>query len=34
MGFDDSALFRQEKIANMRDIDEEEPSELEAKPMV
>ncbi|EDO9690393.1 ADP-forming succinate--CoA ligase subunit beta [Campylobacter fetus] len=31
MGFDDSALFRQEKIANMRDIDEEEPSELEAK---
>ncbi|RUT51280.1 ADP-forming succinate--CoA ligase subunit beta [Campylobacter fetus] len=31
MGFDDSALFRQDKIANMRDIDEEEPSELEAK---
>ncbi|EAK0829791.1 ADP-forming succinate--CoA ligase subunit beta [Campylobacter fetus] len=31
MGFDDSALFRQEKIANMRDTDEEEPSELEAK---
>lgn len=31
MGFDDSALFRQEKIASMRDLDEEEPSELEAK---
>ncbi|CZE48249.1 ADP-forming succinate--CoA ligase subunit beta [Campylobacter geochelonis] len=31
MGFDDSALFRQPKIASMRDLDEEEPSEVEAK---
>lgn len=31
MGFDDAALFRQERIANMRDLDEEEPSEVEAK---
>ncbi|MSN96284.1 ADP-forming succinate--CoA ligase subunit beta [Campylobacter sp. FMV-PI01] len=31
MNFDDSALFRQEKIANFRDLDEEEPSEVEAK---
>lgn len=31
MSFDDSALFRQEKIASMRDLTEEEPSELEAK---
>lgn len=31
MGFDDAALFRQEKIAAMRDLDEEEPSEVEAK---
>ncbi|ASM40262.1 ADP-forming succinate--CoA ligase subunit beta [Campylobacter sp. RM12327] len=31
MGFDDSAMYRQEKIAKMRDLDEEEPSEVEAK---
>lgn len=31
MSFDDSALFRQPKIASMRDETEEEPSEIEAK---
>ncbi|PSM52729.1 succinyl-CoA synthetase, beta subunit [Campylobacter blaseri] len=31
MSFDESALFRQNKIKIMRDLDEEEPSELEAK---
>lgn len=31
MGFDDAALFRHENIAAMRDLDEEESSEVEAK---
>lgn len=31
MSFDDSAMFRQPKIAQMRDLDEEEASEVEAK---
>ena len=31
MGFDDNALYRHPEIAEMRDLDEEEPTELEAK---
>ncbi|NLY03517.1 MAG: ADP-forming succinate--CoA ligase subunit beta, partial [Campylobacter sp.] len=31
MSFDDSAIYRQSEISQMRDIDEEEPSEVEAK---
>ena len=31
MGFDDNALYRHQDIAEMRDLDEEEPTELEAK---
>ncbi len=31
MGFDDNALYRHPDIAEMRDLDEEEPTELEAK---
>lgn len=31
MSFDDSALFRQERILSLRDFDEENPNELEAK---
>ncbi len=30
MNFDDNALFRQEKIKEMRDLDEEDPMEIEA----
>lgn len=30
MGFDDNALFRHQEIRNLQDLDEEEPSELEA----
>ncbi len=30
MGFDDSAIFRQKDIENMRDLSEEDPAELEA----
>ncbi|MEE9395093.1 MAG: ADP-forming succinate--CoA ligase subunit beta [Planctomycetota bacterium] len=30
MNFDENALFRQKKIAELRDIDEEEPTEIEA----
>jgi succinyl-CoA synthetase beta subunit len=30
MGFDDNALFRQSEIMNMRDLNEEDPSEIEA----
>jgi len=31
MGFDDNALYRHPEIAEMRDLDEEEPTEVEAK---
>jgi succinyl-CoA synthetase beta subunit len=31
MGFDDNALYRHPDIAEMRDLDEEEPTEIEAK---
>ncbi len=31
MGFDDNALYRHPDIAEMRDLDEEEPTEMEAK---
>ncbi len=31
MGFDDNALYRQDSIASMRDLSEEEPTEVEAK---
>ena len=31
MGFDDNALYRHPDIADMRDLDEEEPTEIEAK---
>ena len=31
MGFDDNALYRHPDIAEMRDLDEEEPTEVEAK---
>jgi succinyl-CoA synthetase beta subunit len=31
MGFDDNALYRHPEIAEMRDLDEEEPTEIEAK---
>ncbi len=31
MGFDDNALYRHPEIADMRDLDEEEPTEIEAK---
>jgi len=31
MGFDDNALYKHPEIAEMRDLDEEEPTELEAK---
>ncbi len=31
MGFDDNALYRHQDIADMRDLDEEEPTEIEAK---
>ncbi|GAX87322.1 succinyl-CoA synthetase beta subunit [Lebetimonas natsushimae] len=31
MGFDDNALYRHPDIAQMRDLDEEEPTEIEAK---
>jgi len=31
MGFDDNALYKHPDIAEMRDLDEEEPTELEAK---
>jgi succinyl-CoA synthetase beta subunit len=31
MGFDDNALYRHSEIAEMRDLDEEEPTEIEAK---
>ena len=31
MGFDDNALYRHSDIAEMRDLDEEEPTEIEAK---
>ena len=31
MGFDDNALYRHPDIADMRDLDEEEPTEVEAK---
>ena len=31
MGFDDNALYKHPEIAEMRDLDEEEPTEIEAK---
>jgi len=31
MGFDDNALYRHPEISEMRDLDEEEPTEIEAK---
>jgi len=31
MGFDDNALYRHSDISDMRDLDEEEPTEIEAK---
>ena len=30
MNFDDNALFRQKEILNLRDLNEEEPAEIEA----